>query len=130
MPPPQTVMVHGHQIAYYEAGKGSAVILLHGRGADSHHWAANIDALSRNSRVIALDKIGYVASDKPLMRYTVETFSDYLRGFLQTLSVAKPSLVGSSLGGWVALDFTIRHPQMIVIDGTGANIHGGQACGV
>jgi len=113
LPPPQTVIVHGHKIAYYEAGKGSAVILIHGLGADSHHWAANIDALSKNFRAIALDQIGYGQSDKPLMRYTVENFSDYLHGFLLALKIPKASLVGNSLGGWVALDFSIRHPQMV-----------------
>src|SRR5208283_5498603 len=64
LPPKQTLMVHGHKLAYYEAGKGSVVILIHGLGADSHHWAANIEALSRNFRVIALDQIGYGKSDK------------------------------------------------------------------
>ena len=113
LPPQQTVMVHGHKIAYYEAGKGSVVILLHGLGADSRHWAANIDALSQNFRVIALDQIGYGQSDKPLMRYTVENFADYLHGFLQAVKIPKASLVGNSLGGWVALDFTLRHPQMV-----------------
>ena len=113
LPPQQTVMVHGHKLAYYEAGKGSVVILIHGLGADSRHWAANIDALSQNFRVIALDQIGYGQSDKPLMRYTVENFSDYLHGFLQAVKIPQASLVGNSLGGWVALDFTLRHPQMV-----------------
>jgi pimeloyl-ACP methyl ester carboxylesterase len=106
-------MVHGHTLAYYEAGKGNAVILIHGLGADSHHWAANIDALSQNFRVIALDQIGYGQSDKPLMRYSVENFADYLHGFLLALKIPKARLVGNSLGGWVALDFTLRHPHMV-----------------
>jgi pimeloyl-ACP methyl ester carboxylesterase len=111
--PQQTVTVHGHKIAYYEAGKGRAVILIHGLGADSHHWAANIGPLSQNFRVIALDQIGYGQSDKPLMRYSVENFTDYLHGFLQELNLSSASLVGNSLGGWVALDFAIRHPKMV-----------------
>jgi len=113
LPPQQTVVVNGHKLAYYEAGKGNAVILLHGLGADSRHWAANIDALSEHFRVIALDQIGYGQSDKPLMRYTVANFSEYLQGFLQAVKIPKASLVGNSLGGWVALDFTIRNPQMV-----------------
>jgi pimeloyl-ACP methyl ester carboxylesterase len=47
------------------------------------------------------------------MRYTVENFTDYLHGFLQAVKIPKASLVGNSLGGWVALDFSIRHPQMV-----------------
>ncbi|MFZ0960794.1 MAG: alpha/beta hydrolase [Terriglobia bacterium] len=113
LPPRQTVTVHGHKIAYYQAGKGSAVILIHGLGADSRHWAANMDALSQNFQVIAIDQIGYGQSDKPIMRYTVDHFADYLHGFVQALKIPKASLVGNSLGGWVALDFTIRHPEMV-----------------
>jgi pimeloyl-ACP methyl ester carboxylesterase len=113
LPPQQTVLVHGHKLAYYEAGKGSVVILIHGLGADSRHWAANVDALSQNFRLIALDQIGYGQSDKPMMRYTVERFTDYLHGFLEALKIPKASLVGNSLGGWVALDFSIRYPAMV-----------------
>jgi pimeloyl-ACP methyl ester carboxylesterase len=113
LPPQQTVIVHGHTVAYHEAGKGSVVILIHGLGADWRHWSANLDALSQNFRVIALDQIGYGQSDKPIMRYRVDIFSDYLHGFMQALKIPKASLVGNSLGGWVALDFTIRHPQMV-----------------
>ncbi len=113
LPPQQTVMVHGHKIAYYAAGKGGTVILIHGLGADSRHWSANIDALSQNLRVVAVDLIGYGQSDKPLMRYTVPNFSEYLHGFMQAANIPLATLVGNSLGGWIALDFAIRYPQMV-----------------
>src|ERR1035437_5296350 len=70
LPEPQTVLVKDHKIVYYEAGQGNVVILIHGLGADSHHWAANIGPLSNTFHVIALDQIGYGKSDKPVMRYT------------------------------------------------------------
>ena len=113
LPPPQTVLVKGRKIVYYEAGQGSVVILIHGLGADSHHWGYNIEPLSHTFRVIALDQIGYGKSDKPVMRYTVGNFADYLHGFMEAVKISKASLVGNSLGGWVALDFTIRHPDMV-----------------
>ena len=113
LPPPQTVVVKGRRLVYHEAGKGSVVILLHGLGADSRHWAANIGLLSQDFRVIALDQIGYGQSEKPVMRYTVGNFADYLHGFMEAVKIPKASLVGNSLGGWIALDFTIRHPEMV-----------------
>jgi pimeloyl-ACP methyl ester carboxylesterase len=123
LPPQQIVTVRGHKLAYYEAGKGQPVILIHGLGADSRHWAANIDALAENYRVIALDQIGYGQSDKPLMRYSVANFSDYLLGFFDAVKIPKASLVGNSLGGWVALDFAIRHPdrvdKLVLVDAAG-----------
>ena len=63
--------------------------------------------------MIALDQIGYGQSEKPMMRYTVENFTDYLHDFMVALNIPKASLVGNSLGGWVALDFAIRHPEMV-----------------
>jgi len=123
LPAQQTVVVRGHKLAYYEAGKGSPVILIHGLGADSHHWAANIGPLSQSFRVIALDQIGYGQSDKPLIRYNAENFTAYLDGFLEALKIPKASLVGNSLGGWVALDFAIRHPhrveKLVLVDSAG-----------
>ena len=113
MPPRQTVVVHGHKLAYYEAGKGRNVILIHGLGADSRHWAANIGPLSQDFHVIALDLIGYGQSDKPIMRYTIENFDNFLHGFLKELKIPRASLVGNSLGGWIALDFAIRHAPMV-----------------
>jgi pimeloyl-ACP methyl ester carboxylesterase len=113
LPPKQTAVVHGYKIGYYEAGKGSVVILVHGLGADSRHWAANFGPLSESFHVIALDQIGYGQSDKPIMRYTIEHFSEYLRGFLEALKIPRASLVGSSLGGWVVLDFAVRYPHMV-----------------
>jgi pimeloyl-ACP methyl ester carboxylesterase len=112
-PPQQVVMVHDHKIAYHEAGQGNVVILIHGLGADWRHWAANIGPLSQNLHVIALDLIGYGQSDKPLERYTVENFVRCLHGFMDELKIPKASLVGNSLGGWIALDFAIRHPSMV-----------------
>jgi len=113
LPPAQTVLVKGRKIVYHEAGQGSVVILIHGLGADSRHWAANIGPLAQNFHVIALDQIGYGKSDKPVMRYTVGNFVDYLHGFMEALKIPKASLVGNSLGGWIALDFAIRHPDMV-----------------
>lgn len=113
LPEPKTVEVKGHKIVYYEQGQGSVVILLHGLGADSHHWAANIGPLSNSFHVIALDQIGYGKSDKPVMQYTVANFAEYLHGFMVALNIPKASVVGNSLGGWIALDFAIRHPDMV-----------------
>jgi pimeloyl-ACP methyl ester carboxylesterase len=47
------------------------------------------------------------------MRYTVPNFSEYLHGFMQAANIPAATLVGNSLGGWIALDFAIRRPQMV-----------------
>jgi pimeloyl-ACP methyl ester carboxylesterase len=123
LPEAKTVLVKNRKIVYYEEGQGSTVILLHGLGADSRHWAANLGPLSSSFHVLTLDQIGYGKSDKPLMRYTVANFAEYLGGFMDALSIPKATLVGNSLGGWIALDFTIRHPdrveKLVLVDAAG-----------
>src|SRR5574337_65369 len=82
MPPEKVVEVYGQRLHYYEAGEGPAVILLHGLGADGTRWAANLGPLSQQFHVYALDEIGFGNSDKPLIEYQIEPFSDFLQGFM------------------------------------------------
>jgi 2-hydroxy-6-oxonona-2,4-dienedioate hydrolase len=113
MPAEQTATVFGQSIHYYEAGQGPAVILLHGLGANAGMWVANIGPLSARYHVIALDQIGFGHSDKPLIDYRIATFVDFLYGFMRTQKIAKATLAGNSLGGWIALDFALQHPEMV-----------------
>lgn len=114
--PPQekSVIVFGQKVQYVEAGiDGPTVILLHGLGADSSIWAANFAALSEKTHVFALDQIGFGRSDKPPLEYRIATFTDFLQGFMQTLKIPHATIIGHSLGGWVAAEFAIQHPQMV-----------------
>jgi len=113
LPPEQTAVVFGQNIRYYEAGQGSAVILLHGLGSSKEAWFANIAAVAAKYHVYAIDQIGFGHSDKPLLDYKIATFSDFLQGFMQLQNLTKATLVGNSLGGWIALDFAARHPDMV-----------------
>lgn len=112
-PPEKTAAVYGQNIRYIEAGQGPAVILLHGLGSVKEIWAANIAALSTKHHVYALDQIGFGHSDKPLLEYKIATFADFLRGFMESQNLIKATLVGNSLGGWIAIDFAARHPEMV-----------------
>ncbi len=113
MPPEKTVEVFGQPIHYYEAGQGPHVILLHGLGGEGSNWSANIWTLAQKYHVVALDQIGFGHSGKPLIEYRIETFVDFLRAFMAAQTMAKATLVGNSLGGWIAVDFAARHPEMV-----------------
>ena len=112
-PADKWVTVYGVKLRYLEAGTGPAVILLHGLGGDSSNWAANIGPLSRKYRVIVPDQIGFGKSDKPLINYRVATYVDFLKGLMTELKVDRASLVGNSLGGWIATAFALANPQMV-----------------
>lgn len=131
MPAEKVVFVMGERIHYYEAGQGPDVILLHGLGGDGTNWAANLWPLSKRNHVIALDQIGFGHSDKPLIEYKIETFVEFLQGFLQSLGISKATLVGNSLGGWIAVDFAARHPglvdKLVLVDAAGLHPQAGGA---
>ena len=108
------VTVFGAKIHYVDVGSGPSVILLHGLADDIGVWASVIPALAAKHRVIALDQLGFGDSDKPLLNYRVSTFVDFLDGFLNELKMERRiSLVGNSLGGWVAADFALKHPDRV-----------------
>jgi 2-hydroxy-6-oxonona-2,4-dienedioate hydrolase len=112
-PPEKTAVVYGQNIRYVEAGQGPAVILLHGLGAVKEVWLGNFPALTAKHHVYALDQIGFGHSDKPLIDYKIATWVDFLHGFMQSQNISKATLVGNSLGGWIALEFAVQHPEMV-----------------
>lgn len=107
--------IFGAKIYYLEAGdaKNPTVVLLHGLGASVTSWQFNIAALSAKYHVVALDQIGFGKSDKPLLKYRVGTYTDFLDKFLSELKIEKASLVGNSLGGWVAADYALKYPSRV-----------------
>jgi pimeloyl-ACP methyl ester carboxylesterase len=76
-------------------------------------WVLNISALSQKYHVIALDQIGFGKSDKPMLKYRVGTYTDFLDKFLSEIKIEKATLIGNSLGGWVAADFALKYPNKV-----------------
>lgn len=113
LPRERVVQVLGQHIHYYEEGKGDDVILLHGLGASAEIWAASIPALSAHYHVVVPDQIGFGKSDKPLIEYKIQTWVEFLDGFMQAVGIHKATVVGNSLGGWIAVDFARQHPDKV-----------------
>jgi pimeloyl-ACP methyl ester carboxylesterase len=113
-PPPEKVAsVFGQNIHYFEVGQGPAVILLHGLGSVKEIWMPNLAALSAKYHVYAIDQVGFGRSDKPLIEYKIATWVDFLQEFMRSLNVPKATVVGNSLGGWIATEFAVQHPEML-----------------
>jgi pimeloyl-ACP methyl ester carboxylesterase len=105
--------VFGFKLRYTEAGTGPVVVLLHGLGGNSTNWAFNTGALAQKYRVIVPDQIGFGQSDKPVINYRVGTYVDFLDKFLDELKVERASLVGNSMGGWIAAAYALAHPAKV-----------------
>jgi pimeloyl-ACP methyl ester carboxylesterase len=94
---------------------GRPVVLLHGGGATSTVWFANVGDLARNHRVYAVDIIGgpgrSVANGKPMT--SPSDLLDWLDGLLTDLGIDSAYLCGHSYGGWLALSYTAHAPGRV-----------------
>ncbi len=117
------VTVMGAKIYYIDRGAGPTVVLIHGLGDQGSVWKNVIDPLAKYHRVIAVDLIGFGRSDKPLLDYRTQTFVDFFDGFLSALRIDRPSLIGNSLGGWVAALYAAERPanvdRLVLVDASG-----------
>ena len=122
-PSVKSVEIYGQKIYYAEAGSGPDVILLHGLGADRGTWIPTVPALAPKYHVYAPDLVGFGQSDKPLIDYRIGTLVDFLDAFYKKLGISKATLVGNSMGGWVAMDFALAHPdevdRLVLVDSAG-----------
>lgn len=112
-PAQKQVVIFGQKIRYVEAGSGPAVILLHGLGGSSQSWTFTVAPLAEKFHVIIPDQIGFGTSDKPVINYRVRTYVDFLNEFYKQLKIERATLVGHSMGGWIAATFTIVFPEKV-----------------
>ncbi|WP_336229362.1 alpha/beta fold hydrolase [Scytonema sp. PRP1] len=99
---------------YWTSGdKGTTVILLHGIGSSVETWAYNISVLAQHHRVYAVDLVGAGRSDKPPVTYSLTYLAQFVKDFMDALSIECASLIGNSLGGGVALQFALDFPQKL-----------------
>src|SRR5262247_1598906 len=78
------------------AGKGEAVILVHGVGMAAEIWRPQLDALSQRYDVIAYDMLGHGGSDLPPREARLSDYADQLRAVMDGLGIARAHLVGHS----------------------------------
>jgi pimeloyl-ACP methyl ester carboxylesterase len=107
----QFVTIHGHRRAFVKAGKGPALLLLHGLGCDHTTWTPVIDSLARRYTVIAPDLLGHGRSDKPRADYSVGGYANGMRDLLTVLGIDKVTVVGHSFGGGIAMQFAYQFPE-------------------
>jgi 3-oxoadipate enol-lactonase len=113
---PSFVNVDGRKLAYNEvcppAPKGT-ILLLTGLAAKRYGWYHQLDEFGRYYRTIALDHRDISDSDEVKEAYTVADMADDAAAAMRALGVQRTHVAGISLGGFVALQFTLRHPQLV-----------------
>ena len=103
-------LINGAHLNYLREGAGRAVLLLHAGIADSRMWQPQAAELSKHFDVIRVDQRGFGDSDLPQVPYSM--VADVI-ALLDHLDVERAHVVGCSMGGTLALDLTIEHPERV-----------------
>lgn len=113
--PVQYEQVLGQRLAYYETGPRSApvVILLPSLTWDAHAWAQNVSALARAHRVIVIDPLGTGRSDKPVIDYKMDTWTGGFAEFMRLKGIDRAAFVGAVMGGALAVQMALDHPERV-----------------
>ena len=108
----------GHTIYYVRAGeqypKRPPLLLVHGFGASTDHWRKNIEGLSKDFQVWAIDLLGFGRSSKPNIPYSGDLWRDQLHEFIQQVIGQPVVLAGNSLGGYASLCVAAQHSARAV----------------
>jgi len=121
------------KMRYLESKQGDHIsdrhiLFIHGLGSSADRWLDIPDAISMYYHTIAVDLIGFGGSDKPTdVNYTIEQFSEFILEFIEKIGLSgddrKITLVGHSLGGYIAVDFAIRNKglieKLVLLDSSG-----------
>ncbi len=117
-------LINGVNLYYEVHGEGFPLVWSHEFAGDYRSWAPQVRFFSRRYRVVTYNARGYPPSDVPADgdAYTQDQAVEDLRGLLEHLGIAQAHIGGLSMGGNVALNFGLDHPELarsLIVAGTG-----------
>lgn len=98
---------------FTEAGRGEALILLHSGGMSGREWDPQIASLARHFRVIIPDQLGHGNTPMIAEKLTIGDIGREVIELIDKLDLQEAHLVGSSMGGAVALWTTVHYPERV-----------------
>lgn len=123
------VVLHGQRLSYRAAGKGPLLVLVHGIAGTSATWDGVIPWLAERYSIIAPDLLGHGQSSKPEGDYSLGAYANGIRDLLEALGHERSTLVGHSLGGGVAMQYSYQFPErcerlvLVSSGGLGRELH-------
>jgi pimeloyl-ACP methyl ester carboxylesterase len=120
----RTAEVDALKVHYKRAGAGPTLLLLHGTTSSLEHFDRAADILQTSFDVIRPDLPGFgLTGPMPRGDYHVRTYADTVARFMDTLNVSRYTVAGNSLGGNIAWNLALDHPEslraLILVNATG-----------
>ena len=116
----------GLTVHYRDEGRadGPVLVLLHGSNASLHTWEPWVARLGGKYRIISLDQIGHgLTGPNPTGDYSAGAFTGTLDALMVKLGVSSFALAGNSMGGYVAWEYALAHPdkvtRLVLVDAGG-----------
>lgn len=109
------LVIDNSLIHYRDEGEGQPVLLLHGAFSSLHTFEQWKNMLVKNGyRVLRLDLPGFGLTGSRMDHdYSVPTYLKVIKEFLKILQIPRCHIGGNSLGGWLAWELTLAHPEMV-----------------
>lgn len=103
------------EMYYEESGESAAepVLLIMGYASNADAWAPQVSALREKYRVVAFDNRGAGRTTHPDGAYTIPQMADDAAGLLDALGIDSAHVIGASMGGMIAQEVVLRHPQRV-----------------
>ena len=118
----ETVDVEGVKIQMLKGGSGAPLVVLHGAGGNPG-WQDYHQALSQHYTVYAPSHPGYDGSDRPDWVRTINDVAHFELGLMRHLGIDRPTLMGFSMGGWIAAEIAAMSPHdirgMVLVNAVG-----------
>jgi pimeloyl-ACP methyl ester carboxylesterase len=108
------VKVNNIQLYYEIHGQGFPLVLIAGYGCGSWLWFRQLPHFSKTFQTIIFDNRGVGKTDKPDEEYSVRMFADDTLGLLKHLNITKCHVFGISMGGMIAQQLTLSHPEFVM----------------
>lgn len=113
-PPSKFVVIDGVRLHYRDEGRGPAVVLLHANYSSLFMWEPWVAKLRDDYRVIRVDLPAHgLTGPEPNGNYTLERIQTLFERFVDERGLGRFTVVGTSIGGTVAMRYTAAHPERI-----------------
>lgn len=100
-------------VSYLEQGQGEPLVLIHGVGMCAEAWYPQIEALSQDYHVIAVDMPGHGNSEGFITEASLKDYVDWAASFIKTLAVARVNVIGHSMGALISAGLAIDYPELV-----------------
>lgn len=107
------IKANGIDTYYEEQGRGTPLVLIAGLGYPLWEWHQMVPYLAKHFRVISFDNRGVGQTDKPAGPYSASLLAADLAGLLQALGITKATVMGHSMGGFIAQAFALEHASLL-----------------